>query len=192
MTHPGCLVTYSNLYPYLVSGLIDPECERICVPIGHGVYVQVFEDTESGAGLVHTAISPEQLRDADLTPEAVHRVALNNLIRFADDSPALSIEMLGKPGDPVNFVLYADHPRASACLLLPDLYQHSRELLGTDDLCACVPQRESLVVLPKRGRTYREKLVAKLREIEADTSAPISFELFDLTASGVRPFAESE
>lgn len=180
----------TNLYPYLVPGLVNPEWEPICVPVGHGVYAQLFEDTESDAGIVHTTVSPEQLRAEGLTAEEAHRIALNNLIRFADDSPALSIQMLGNPGDPVNFLLYSDHPRASACLLLPDLYDHSRELLETDALCAVVPQRESLVVLPKRDRAYREMLVGKLRAIEADARRPITFELFELTPDGVRPFTE--
>jgi hypothetical protein len=184
------LVNYRSIFPYLVRGPIDPDQASLCLPIGHGVFTQLFEDTETDACLVHSAISPDRLRDADLTPEAAHQIALDNLIRFAHDSPALTIEMLGKPGDPVNFLLYSDHPRASACLLLPDLYEHSRELLETEDLCACVPQRESLVVLPKRDRAFREKLVGKLREIEAETPSPISFDLFELSPLGVRQFIE--
>jgi hypothetical protein len=184
-------VNYRNLYPYLVTGPAEPTLEPLRVPVGHGVFAQLFEDAETAAGLVHAAVTPAQLQAANLTPEEAHRIALGNLKRFADDSPDLTVEMLGKPGDPVNFILYSDHPRASACLLLPDLYEHSRELLETDELCACAPQRESLVVLPRRDRAYREKLVAKLREIEADTAAPLGFGLFDLTAAGVRPFAEA-
>ncbi|MDB5307619.1 MAG: hypothetical protein JWO38_1821 [Gemmataceae bacterium] len=180
----------ANIYPYLVSGLIDPEWEPITVPIGHGLYATLFEDTESDAGLVHAAVAPDTLKAAGLTPEEAHRIALDNLLRFADTDERLSIQMLGRPGEGVNFLLYSDHPRASACLRLPDLYEQARELLETDELCACVPQRESLVVLPKRDRAYREMLVAKLREIEADAHGPISFQLFDLSPAGVRPFAE--
>jgi hypothetical protein len=183
-------VNRDNVYPYLVPGLINPEWEPICVPVGHGIYATLFEDHESDAGLVHTTIAPDVLVAAGLTPEAAHQLALDNLLRFADADDRLSIQVLGRPGEAVNFLLYSDHPRASACLRLPDLYDQARELLETDEILACVPQRESLVVLPKRDRAYREMLVAKLREIEADAPRPISFELFELSPAGVRPFTE--
>ncbi|MBN9518359.1 hypothetical protein J0H58_07555 [bacterium] len=180
-----------HLYPYLVPGLINPGWEPVCVAVGHGVWAQLFTDTEAAAGIVHTTVSPEQLRDAGLTPEEAHARALENLVRFADDSPDLSIQLLGNPGDAVNFLLYCDHPRAAACLRLPDLYEQACDLLKATEVCAVVPQRESLVVLPKRDRAYREMIVGKLRELEADANRPISFELFELTPAGVREFHES-
>ncbi len=51
-----------------------------------------------------------------------------------------------------------------------------------------MPQRESLVVLPKRDRAYRELIVGKLRELEADARRPISFGLFEVSPDGVREF----
>jgi hypothetical protein len=188
--HPGAAVKTENLYPYLLPGPADPDWADVAVPVGHGVFAVLFEDHESDAGVVRTLVGPDALRAANLTAEEAHRIALENLGRFADEDPALSIQVLGKPGDPVHFLLYSDHPRAAACLRLPDLYDHARDLLKTDDLCACAPQRESLVVLPKRDRAYREKVVGKLREIESDADRPISFGLFELTPGGVRPFIE--
>lgn len=180
----------SNLYPYLIPGLLNPDWEAITVPVGHGLYATLFEDHESEAGIAHATVTPDHLRDSGLAPEEAHRIALSNLVRFADEDPALSIQLLGKPGDPVNFLLYSDHPRAAACLRLPDLYEHAWELLETDELCACVPQRDSLVILPKRDLAYRAMLVGKLREIEADAARPLSFGLFEVTPTGVHPFAE--
>lgn len=180
----------SNLYAYLISGLTDPEWEAISVPVGHGLYATLFEDRESEAGIVHTTVTPDQLWDAPLTPDKAHRVALPNLVQFADEDHSLSIQVLGTRGDPVNFLLYWDHPRVAACLRLPALYEHAAELLETAELVACVPQRGSLVHLPKRDRAYRQMLVGKLREIEADTPRPLSFELFEVSPSGVRPFVE--
>jgi hypothetical protein len=179
----------TNVYPYLVPGLFNPAWEEIVLPLGHGVYVTLFEDHESEAGIVHATVSPDALRDAGLTAEEAHRVALENLERFAAGDQ-LSAKMLGRPGEPVNFLLFSGHPRAAACLRLPQLYEQARQLLGTDEICACVPQRESLIVLPKRDRAYRTMMVAKLREIEADARRPISFELFELTWAGVLEFAE--
>ena len=158
--------------------------------MGHGLFAQLFEDCESGSGIVHATINPDQLRDANLGASEAHRIALDNLIRFADDSPNLSLQVLGNPGEPIHFLLYSDHPRASSCLLLPDLYEHTCDVLQETELMACVPQCESLVVFPKRDRAYREALVAKLREIEADATKPLTFELFELLPGSVKPFTE--
>ncbi|MBX9626816.1 MAG: hypothetical protein K2X82_23650 [Gemmataceae bacterium] len=175
-----------NLYPYLVPGAPDPAAAELAVPVGHGFYAVLFDDTEPGV-FGHRAVTADQLRAAGLTPAEAHRLALDNLDRFADADPGLSIQVLGDTAGPVHWLLYSDHPRAAACLRLPDLYDHSRELLGADALCACVPQAESLVVFADRGPDHRAGVVAKLREIEADANRPLSFGLFELTAAGVRP-----
>lgn len=180
-----------HVYPYLVPGLLNPAWEPACVRVGHGVWAELSEDTETPHGIVHVTMSPDQLRAAGLSAKEAHERALENLVRFADESPDLSIQMLGEVGDPVHFLLYCDHPRAAACLRLPDLYEQACDLLKTAEVCAVVPQRESLVVLPKRDRAYREGIVGKLRELEADARRPISFELFELTADGVREFHET-
>jgi hypothetical protein len=171
-----------NLFPGLVAGLLNPEWEPVCPAIGHGLNVQLYDGD--------SAVGPERLREANLAVEDAHRIAIENLGRFADDSPDLSIQVLGNPGDAVHFLLYSDHPHASACLLLPDLYEQAAVELKETELLACVPQRESLVVFPKRDRAYRESIIRKLREIEADARHPLTFELFSLTATGLTPFSE--
>ena len=176
------------LYPYLVRGPVGSEWKALCLPVGHGLFAQLFEDASTAI----VPVSAEQLREANLTAEEAHRIALDNLVRFADDSPGLSIQVLGNPGDPIHFLLYSDHPRASACLRLPDLYEHAIEVLQEKELCACVPQRDSLVIFPKRDRAYRGMLVAKLHRIEADASFPLGFELFELAPGEVNPFIESD
>lgn len=183
-------MTLDHVYPYLLPGLLNPDWAPACVPLGHGVWVQLFEDHETPEGIVHATVAPDQLRAAGVTPAEAHARALDNLARFAEDDPNLSIQMLGEAGDPVHFLLYCDHPRAASCLLLPDLYEEACELLKTAEVCAVAPQRESLVVLPKRDRAYRELIVGKLRELEADARSPISLALFELTADGVREFHE--
>jgi hypothetical protein len=183
-------MNHDNLYPYLVPGLFNPDWEPICVPVGHGVYAMLFEDHESEHGIVHATVIPDQLQAAGLSADEAHRIALDNLARFAEGED-LSMKMLGNVGDPINFLLISDHPRAAACLRLPDLFETARQVLRTDELCAVAPQRESLVVLPKRDRAYREMIVGKLREIEADADRPISFGLFELTPEGVREFVEA-
>jgi len=153
------------------------------IAIGHGLVSQLVDD----AGAL---VTTDQLREAGLTPEQARAIALENLACFADESQDLSIQVLGAPGDPLHFLLYSDHPLASACLLLPDLHEHAAEVLQEADLLACVPQRESLVVFPKRDAASRERMVAQLRAIEADAPHPLTFALFSLAASGATPFSE--
>lgn len=175
-----------NLFPYLVPGPHDPAAADLAVPVGHGLYAVLFDDAEPDV-LGQRPVTAEQLRAAGLTPADAHRHALDNLDRFAEADPGLSVQVLGDSAGPAHWLLYSDHPRAAACLRLPDLYDHSRELLGADALSACVPQAESLVVFADRGPDHRAAVVAKLRAIEADAARPLSFGLFELTPAGVRP-----
>ena len=178
-----------NVYPYLVPGLIGPAFAETSIPFGHGVYAKLFRDLETEAGIVHSTVSDDALKAAGISPKQAHDVALENLARFAA-GPQLSAKMLGGPEHEFHFLLYSGHARAAACLRVPLIHREARHHLGTDELVACVPQRERLIVSPKRDRAYREKLVDKLREIEANARRPISFSLFELTADGVRPFEE--
>lgn len=106
----------SNVYPYLVPGLFNPDWERITIPVGHGIYATLFEDHRSEHGIVHATVSPDALDAAGLTPQAAHAAALENLERFASGEEAwgLSMKLIGRPGEPVNFLLISDHPRAAA------------------------------------------------------------------------------
>jgi hypothetical protein len=180
-------VNLDRLYPDLVPAL--PSGEEVGVAVGHGVWARLVLAPVSPAA-APVAVTADQLRAAGVTPEDARTKALENLARFAEESPDLSIQVLGNPGDPAHFLLYSDHPLAAACLLLPDLYEEACERLETTEVCAVAPQRESLVILPTRDRAFREGLVARLREWEADTAHPISFALFELTADGVREFHE--
>jgi len=172
-------VNTSRLFPYLVVGPVEGASRAV----GHCLSVALFEDLDTEFGL--SAVTADHLDQEKLTADDAHRIALENLVRFADESPDLSIQVLGHSGGPVHFLLYSDHPRASSCLLLPDLYERASEVLHESELLACVPQRESLVIFPRRDR---EKLVGKLRAIEADARHPLTFELFALAPNSVMPF----
>ena len=164
-----------NLFPYLMPGLIDPSQETIAVPLGHGVHAMLFEDHETAGGIVHKILMPAMLTAAGLEVAEAHRLALENLehwfaAAWVAEEEVLSMKMIGNPGDEWNFLLFSGHARAAACLRLPATYTRCKALLRTDSLCACVPQRETLIVLPRRDRRYREALVAKIRGIEADAA----------------------
>lgn len=168
------------LYPNLVRGPTN----AACVPVGHGIGVELIVDGEAAP------VTPDRLRAAGLSVQEAHARALDNLAHFADESPDLSVDVLGGVDDAVHLLVYCDHPRAAACLLLPDLYEEACDRLHTTEVCAVVPQRESLVVMPKRDAAYRERVVAMLREQEADALHPLSFGVFELTAEGVHEFTE--
>lgn len=178
-------MTLENVYPYLLSEPMDSTLAELAVPIGHGLLAVLYEDAESAEGLTHRPVTADDLRAAGLTAADAHRIALDNLGRFADTGEGLSIDILGGPGEPVHLLLYSDHPRAAGCLRLPDLYEHSRDLLGEGELVALVPQSESLVILPKRDEEYRTRVVGRLRAAEADAARPLGFGLFDVRPDGV-------
>jgi hypothetical protein len=180
------MLNRDQLFPYLLRESTNPNSPTI----GHGLVVQLCADTESDGSIVQSPVGEEELRTAGLSADEARRIAIENLGRFADDSPDLSIQVLGGPNEPFHFLLYSDHPRASACLLLPDLYEHASEVLHETDLLACAPQRESLVVFPKRDRAGRELLIEKLKTIEADAGQPLTFDLFQLAPGSVVPFTE--
>ncbi len=175
-----------SIYPYLMPGLISADWEPVSVNLGHGIYATLFEDNEGEKGIVHKTVSPDDIASSEYTAAQLHDRALDNLVRSVQNGD-VAIQMAGKPGGEFNFLLFTQHPRACACLRLPNLYQLAFEYLQVVEICACVPQRESLVVMPARTAEYRQSMVRKLREIEADARRPISFELFNVTESGISP-----
>jgi hypothetical protein len=178
-----------NLYPYLMLGLPGPDFEAVSLPVGHGLCAVLCEDVPSGDGVLQKPVTAGDLTAANLTAEQAHGLALDNLTRFAltDEMPP---QPFGGPGRDVHFLLYSDHRLAAACLRAPPIYEEAREHLGTAELCACVPQQQSLVVFAKRDRAFRERVLAVLRQAEADAEKPLNFGLFELSAAGVRPFEE--
>lgn len=180
-----------NVYPYLLPGPADPAWAELAVPVGHDLFAVLFADDDAAGVFGQRVVTADALRAAGLTPADAHRIALDNLGRFADTGEGLSIDILGGPGEAVHLLLYSDHPRAAGCLRLPDLYDHSRDLLGEGELVALVPQWESLVILPKRDLRYRSAVVEKLRAAETDAPRPLGFGLFDLGPDGVTAWAEN-
>ena len=72
-----------RIYPQLVTGPLPAGEEALAVVLGHGVKVRLVE----GDRLVTAAA----LRAAGLTADEAHDRALENLTRFAEESPDLTI-----------------------------------------------------------------------------------------------------
>ena len=183
-------VELSKIYPYVVPAAyvqsIAPTREGIALPIGHDVYAMLWED----CGGVSRNVSEEELEAAGLDPFDAQDLALENLHAVAR-SGAVRIGLMGTKADDTPFIVWAGHWLAASCVRLPNLYAFACEQLHTHDLCASIPQRETLVIFPSKGKSFRDDMRRMIRTSEGRSRKPITFELFSLTADGVCPFHES-
>jgi hypothetical protein len=178
-----------SLFPYLqrrVDSTANPPHRR---PLDHDLEVVIYHDTTPPSGDPSSPLLLEQLEIHKLSAEDAYAIALENLAAFAE-SGLMELKTFGQPGAERHFVLLSDHRLASACLLLPYLREEIADLLGTDELCAMVPQQASLVVFPKRDRAFCERMLSLIREVEADADRPLTMGLFELTAAGPVAFRD--
>ena len=180
----------SRIYPYVVPAAyvesIAPASEGMALPMGHDVYAMLWED----CGGMSRNLSDRELQDASLDPFAAHDVALENLHRLAR-SGAVRIGLMGTKDDDTPFIVWAGHWLAASCVRLPNLYAFACEQLHQRDLCASIPQRETLVIFPNKGKSFRDRMRRMIRNAEKESPKQITYELFSLTADGVCPFSEN-
>ena len=81
------MLNRDQLYPVLALGSPGPDEPAV----GHGLVVRLVEGNEQGP------VGPDELRASNLTAHEARRIALDNLARFADESPALSIQPMLRP-----------------------------------------------------------------------------------------------
>jgi hypothetical protein len=183
-------VETARIYPYVVPAAyveaISPEMDGMALPLGHDVYAMLWED----CGGVSRNVAADELESAGLDPFAAQDVALENLHRVAR-SGAVRIGLMGTKTDDSPFIVWAGHWLAASCVRLPNLYAFACEQLHARDLCASIPQRETLVIFPNKGKPFRDQMRRIIRHSEAPGEKPITFELFSLTADGVCPFSEN-
>ena len=180
----------SRIYPYIVpAGYVDsisPALDGMALPLGHDVYAMLWED----CGGISRNVSDDELEAAGLDPFAAHDVALENLHRLAR-SGAVRIGLMGTKEDDTPFILWAGHWLAASCVRLPNLYAFACEQLHERDLCASIPQRETLVIFPNKDKSFRDRMRQIIRNAQNDTRKQITYELFSLTADGVCPLNEN-
>jgi hypothetical protein len=173
-----------QLFPYLQRRVDDPTKYPHRFQLDHDLEVVLHTESLPPKGDA-TPVLLEQLEILGLSIVDAHSAALDNLGTFAEGE-AFELQTIGQPGAEHHFVLMAAHPLVASMVLLPYLRAEMADLLGTDDLCALVPQQETLVVFPKRDRQFRQNMLTLVREVEADAPKLLTWELFELTDDGPR------
>ena len=88
-------------------------------------------------------------------------------------------------------IVWSGHWLVASCMRLPRLYEFAAKSLEADRLCISIPQRELLFVFPEGTREQRDQMRAIIVDNEADAANQITFELFSLSADGLRPMVET-
>lgn len=94
----------------------------------------------------------------------------------------------GPAGQP--FIVAGGHWDAAATVLLPGDGRRAVEALKTDAVLASIPHREALLSFHKGTRASRDAMRSLIREKESEGYKALTFELFELTEDGPRPFSE--
>lgn len=178
----------SKIYPYVVpAGYFDAAGDRaksVAWPLGHGLYVALVYDL---SGLVRNVL-PEDLSTLGMTSDQAKKKAVDNLQVLAM-SGAIGQQKFTCPNQKP-FVLFGGHWAAAACILLPGLRQMGAKNIGSEEVCVCIPHREALLMFAKGDKEYREAVRKVIKELESDGRKPLTFELFELTATGVTELKE--
>ena len=180
----------TRIYPYVVPiGYLDHLSEKpegLTSPMGHGLYLTLVQDHDGIAG----SVRGEDLLSAGLSTKEAHARAVENLVALVKSGAVTMRRFKGPQQKP--FIVFTDHWLAAACVTLPDLRTLAIKNLGTEDVCVCLPQRDSMLLFPKADKAFRTELMSVIRKNEADARKPLSFGLFHLNATGLYEFEDSE
>jgi hypothetical protein len=178
----------AKVYPYVVPvGYIELAPggpDGFVVPVGHDLFALPVHDLD---GLCRNVL-PDELAAAGLGTAALHQRALDNLEALAK-GPDIHKSMHQGPGG-MPFVVWSGHWLTASCLRLSGLYAFASRALKADAVCVSVPHREAMLVFPVGTREQRDQMRAIIRENEADAPKPLTWELFTLSAAGLRPLPE--
>lgn len=173
----------SRLYPFLLT-VARLDAGSVAEPVGHGLFLSFAEDHDGAARILY-ADAP-LLRRLEGGPLAV---ATRNLAR-AVTAGKVTIG-LGTSPTGQRWMVFGPHWLAASCLFLPDLRNFAAEHLGTDDLCACAPHRDLLVVFPTGDESTRAQLTEHLQRWFLEGERPLSAGIFLLSDHGLEPLGES-
>lgn len=182
-------VNRDKLFPYVVpSGYIenvDRGPAGFIPSIGHEVYVMLVEDMNG----VCRNVQLDELSEAGLDVASGHQLALDNLQTLAR-SPAIHKGMHEVEGSGQRFVVWEGHWLAASCIRLPGIGDWAKKALGVSEVCASIPQRESLLFFPKADRKFRDHMRGVIRSTEKLARKQVTFELFTV-ADELRPLVET-
>lgn len=174
----------AKIYPYVVpSGYFDAaggNSRSVSWPLGHGLHIALVHDL---GGLVRNVL-PDELSALGMSAEEAKARAIRNLESLAM-SGAIGQRRFDAGPEKRPFVLFGGHWAAATCILLPELRQMGVKTVGAEELCVCIPHREALLMFSKGDRAYRDAMRRMIRQKESDGRKMLSFELFELTPSGL-------
>ena len=187
--HPGLpdvKPDVAKIFPYVVpsSYLDEPgtPSNSVIWPLGHGLVVALVFDL---GGLVRN-VQPEDLVSLGLTTEQAKQRAIENLAQIAESGVIGQQRFTGPNQKPS--VLFGGHWAAATCILLPGLREMGKKNIGNEPLCVCIPHRDALLMFAKGDQAYREAMVKLIKQNESGARKPLTFEFFELTASGIKEF----
>ena len=173
----------SKIYPYVVPAAYlevgGTKSQTIAWPLGHGLHVALVHDLD---GIVRN-VTPNDLASLGLSFEEAKKRSLGNLSTLFKSGDIKASRFNGPGGNP--FILMGGHWATATCILLPDLHKFAASNIGSDELCVSIPHRDALLIFAKGDKAYRDLMRKMIREKENDGRKPLSFELFNLTSTGL-------
>jgi len=183
------LQSLDRLYPYTIveSKFEDFQVpDELKKPLGHGICAVIAYELDGAVRLIGTGEMNEFGKSAD----ELWRVAIGNLERLAKERKVDLKTITNGPGGE-SFMLIADHWAAAACILLPHLFPLAVVTLQNDQLCVSLPNREIMLIFPKRDAAYREEVRKFVREKEeGESERPLTWDLFELRQDGIVPIVD--
>lgn len=151
------------------------------MPLGNDLSVMLVFDL---GGLIRN-VTKQDLDRLELSAADARALALKNLEKLAA-SGAVKQAVYASGPNKTPFVYFSDHWAAATCILLSNLYGMASRNLGAGEFCVSIPHREAMLIFPKGDVTSRAAVKKFVRENESGARKPLTFELFELTSTGVR------
>lgn len=178
-----------KLYPYVVpAGYIDvsePGPPGFHPMIGHEVYVQLVEDMNG----ICRMIQPDELLESGLDVAAGHRLAIENLQALAETTAIQKGVHETEGGQ--RFIVWSGHWLAASCIRLPGIADWAKNTLAAPEICASIPQRESLLFFPKVNRQFRDQMREMIRTAEEGARKPVTLGFFSWDGDNILPLNEA-
>lgn len=178
----------SKIYPYVVpSGYlegVDPGPPGFYLALGHDIHALPYRDL--GNSCVN--IRPRDMSAAGLNAAQLHQLALENLLKLAKGTAFTKSLHQTPNGTP--FLVWTGHWLAASCSRLPSLFKFASKHLQAEKLCVSIPHRELMIIFPFGTLEQRQQLRAMIYENEKEARKLITWELFTLTAAGLKALSE--
>ncbi|HLX64332.1 MAG TPA: hypothetical protein VKX17_23870 [Planctomycetota bacterium] len=175
----------SKIYPYVVPegylAFMPKPPEGFFRALGHNTYLSLVIDFDNICGCV----TPDMLNEHGMSIDEAHQKAVLNLQKLATDESAIQ-KTAHKAPDGTQFVVWGSHWLAASCLVLPNLFSWARKTLGTDEILASVPERETMVLFPQKDRATRDRMRQLIAHVEKDPKKPITWELFSISGGEIK------